>query len=267
MLREHPALIAYYRNVAVLSQKAVGYLAGIDVKRYENNKENRNLLTEQQALNLARLFNVHITLIIDSSIQSLTKDELQGLLLTSTGAQIEGSWRNTIGGEAEKVMQRLLVNEAKERQLLYALLPRVGTGAVVYDPAKLEEQLGQIERYRGIHLTNRASILFSSEPDITLVNNHSKTVGVIEVKGGADPAGALERYGAAKKSFNESRRTSSVIKTILVASCITREVQARIQQDESISEYFNLTEILSDQTAADHFMQSVFALLEPLTPS
>ena len=266
LLREYPALVAYYRNIAALSQKAVNYLAGIDVKRFENGKENRNLLTEQQALNLACLFNIHITLIIDSSIQSLTKEELHGLLLTSTGAQIEGSWRNTIGGEAEKVVQRLLVKEAKERQLLHALLPRVGTGVTIYDLAKLEEQLGQIERYRGILLTNRASILFSSEPDVSLVNKKGKTVGVIEVKGGADPAGALERYGAAKKSFDESRRTSSVVKTILVASCITREVQARIQQDESISEYFNLTEILSDNTVADHFMQSVFALLDTPTP-
>lgn len=240
----------------------MSYLAGIDVKRYENGKENRTLLTEQQAFSLARLFNIHITLIIDSSIQSLTKEELQGLLLTSTGAQIEGSWRNTIGGEAEKVVQRLLVKEAKEGQLLYALIPRVGTGVTIYDPAKLEEQLGQIERYRGILLTNQASILFSSEPDISLLNKQGMTVGVIEVKGGADPAGALERYGAAKKSFDESRRINSTVKTILVASCITKEVHARIQQDDSISEYFNLTEMLGDQAVAGRFMQQVFALLE-----
>ncbi len=267
LLREYPRLLAYYRNIAALSQKAVGYLTGIDVKKYETSKENRYLFTQTQALTLARLFNVHITLIVDSSIQSLTSEELHGLLLTSTGAQIEGSWRNTIGGEAEKVVQRLLVKDAKERNLLSALIPRIGTGVEMYDPAKLEEQLGNIERYRGIMLTNQTSILFSSEPDISLLNKQGTTVGVIEVKGGADPAGALERYGAAKKSFDEIRRINPVVKTFLVASCITREVHTRIKQDPTISMYFNLTEILSEAATYDNFMQQVFSLLESVSPA
>lgn len=210
----------------------------------------------------ALLFNTHISLIIDSSIESLSKDELQGLLLTSTGAQIDGSWRNKIGEEAEKIVQRLLVKETIERNLLSALIPIPGVAVVPYDSTQLDEQLGHIEQYRGILLTNRTSILFSSEPDISLLNKQGTTVGVIEVKGGADPAGALERYGAAKKSFEESRRDNAGVKTILVASCITLEVQTRIQQDPTISFYFNLTQILSDSELSSQFMQQVFALLE-----
>ena len=262
LLREHPTLLAYYRNIAALSQKAVRYLTNIDVKKHEEEKANRRLLTEAQALTLARLFNTHISLIIDSSIESLSKAELQGLLLTSTGAQIDGSWRNKIGEEAEKIVQRLLVKETKERNLLLALIPITGSAVVLYDPAQLDEQLGHIEQYRGINLTNQTSILFSSEPDISLLNKQGATVGVIEVKGGADPAGALERYGAAKKSFEESRRDTASVKTILVASCITFEVQTRILQDPTISIYFNLTEMLSDAAIADQFMQQVFSLLD-----
>jgi hypothetical protein len=262
LLRERPALLAYYRNIAALSQKAVRYLTNIDIKKHEEEKVNGHLLTEPQALILARLFNTHISLIIDSSIESLSKDELQGLLLTSTGAQIDGSWRNKIGEEAEKIVQRLLVKEAKERDLLLAFIPITGPAVVLYDPAQLDEHLGHIEHYRGINLTNQTSILFSSEPDISLLNKQGSTVGVIEVKGGADPAGALERYGAAKKSFEESRRDNAGVKTILVASCITSEVQTRIQQDPTISSYFNLTEMLSDPAIADQFMQQVFSLLE-----
>jgi cobyrinic acid a,c-diamide synthase len=98
-------------------------MASIDVKKYEyeSNQENQPTLTDSQALALARLFNIPVSLIIDASIQSLTKEELQGMLLISTGAQIDGSWRNRIGEEAEKVVQRLFVNEAKERGLLSAL--------------------------------------------------------------------------------------------------------------------------------------------------
>ncbi len=262
LIREHSTLVAYYRNIAALSQKAVKYLVGIDVKKIETDEENRYPLTEDKARKLAYLFNEHISLIIDSSIESITKEELYGILLTSTGSQIDGSWRNAIGEEAEKVVQRLLVKEAKERNLIAALIPRVGTTIDLYNPDKLEEQLGNIERYRGVLLVNHTSILFSSEPDVSLLSNQGTTVGVIEVKGGADPAGALERYGAAKKSFEESLRSNSAAKTILVASCITAQVHARIQNDSTISTYFNLTEILSeDSTKYDQFVQEVFSLL------
>lgn len=132
----------------------------------------------------------------------------------------------------------------------------------MYNPAQLDEQLGNIERYRGVMLVNQTSILFSSEPDISLLDNQGRTVGVIEVKGGTDPAGALERYGAAKKSFEEALRRNSEVKTILVASCITAQVQTRIQLDSTISCYFNLTEILSeDSTQYAQFVQEVFSLL------
>lgn len=262
LLREYPRLLAYYRNVAALSQKAVGYLVKVDVKKVETDVSNRISLNPEQALALATLFNEHITLIIDASIQSLTKEELYGLLLTSTGAQIDGSWRNAIGEEAEKVVQRLLVNEAKERNLLGALILRIGTAVEPYDPGRLEEQIGNIHKYRGILLTNKTSILFSSDPDISLIDERGATASAVEVKGGADPAGALERYGAAKKSFEEARRLTPDIPTILVASCITSEVHTRIRQDPLITSYFNLTELLSEGAAEYHqFMQLIFSLL------
>jgi hypothetical protein len=35
LIREHSLLLAYYRNITVLSQKAVKYLAAVDVKKIE----------------------------------------------------------------------------------------------------------------------------------------------------------------------------------------------------------------------------------------
>lgn len=266
LLREHPRLLAYYRNIAALSQKSVSYLlkVGADIKKLEADSQNRYSLNEVQALTLARLFNEHITLIIDSSIQSLTPDELYGLLLSSTGAQIDGSWRNAIGEEAEKVVQRILVKEVKERNLLAALIPRVGAAVELYDPDRAEEQLGHFERYRGIMLTNRTTILFSSEPDVSLLNPDGTTLCVFEIKGGADRAGALERYGAAKKSFEEVRRSNRDVTTILIASCITPEVHTRINQDPLISSYYNLTELLSEtSTVYQQFIQTLLSFLIP----
>ena len=48
---------------------------------------------------------------------------------------------------------------------------------------------------------SREPVLVSSEPDIPLINTDGSTIAVIEIKGGTDPAGALEQYGATKKSF------------------------------------------------------------------
>lgn len=202
-------------------------------------------------------------MIIDSSIESLTEKELYGILLASTGTQIDGSWRNAIGEEAEKIVQRLLIKEAKELKLLTAFIPRTGTAIELYNSDNLEQQLGNIQSYRGIMLANHTSLLFSKEPDISLLNNQGITVGVIEIKGGTDPAGALERYGAAKKSFEEALRINPEVKTILVASCITTEVNTRIENDSTISTYFNLTEILTEQKLQyKNFIQEVFSLLQ-----
>ncbi|MGF1673024.1 MAG: XcyI family restriction endonuclease, partial [Rivularia sp. (in: cyanobacteria)] len=97
----------------------------------------------------------------------------------------------------------------------------------------------------------------------SLLNNQGITVGVIEIKGGTDPAGALERYGAAKKSFEEALRINPEVKTILVASCITTEVNTRIENDSTISTYFNLTEVLTEQKLQyKNFIQEVFSLLQ-----
>ncbi|HKV59283.1 MAG TPA: hypothetical protein VJO32_13415, partial [Ktedonobacteraceae bacterium] len=110
--------------------------------------------------------------------------------------------------------------------------------------------------------SNHLNYLLRSTYFYRKLRKYSTTVGVIEVKGISNPEGALERYEAAKKSFEESRRDNAHVKTILVASCITSEVQTRIQQDSTISFYFNLTQILSDPALSSQFMQQVFSLLE-----
>lgn len=262
LLREYPVLLAYYRNIAALSQKSIGYLIGIDVKKYEDKQDNTIVLPTQDVFALTRLFNEHISLIIDSSIESFTGEELHALLLASTGAQIDGSWRNKIGEEAEKVVQLLLIKEAVKRNLLVAFIHRLGTGMDPYDPERLEDQLRDIGKYRGILLNNQTSILFSSEPDITLMGKNGLPWGVIEVKGGTDPAGALERYGAAKKSFENTRKDAPGAKTILIASCITSEARERISNDrQTIDEFFNLTEVIKEKERYHEFVNLVFAIL------
>ncbi len=267
LLREYPTLLAYYRHIAALSQKSVGYLVGIDVKKYEADQNNTVTLLTKDVFTLARLFNEHMSLIIDSSIENLTGEELHALLLTSTGAQIDGAWRNAIGEEAEKVVQRLLIKEAVKRDLLAAFIPRFGTTMERYEHEKLEEQLRDIGKYRGVHLNNQTSLLSSSEPDVTLLGKNGFPWGVIEVKGGTDPAGALERYGAAKKSFENTRKDAPEAKTILIASCITDEAKERISKDKkTIDKFFNLMEVLKETEKYKEFVDFVFHILDGNAP-
>lgn len=245
LLREHPHLIGYYRNVSVLSQKAAKYLSKTDTKRFEEYKKSD--LTETQALSLSFLFNEHISLIIETAFGEFEEKEIHGLLFASTGAQIDGSWRNSIGEEAEKIVQIILTQEVIRQKLLQAFIMRINGEIEIPTNDNIEKIIKNIKEIKGLMLTNQKSILFSSEPDLTIIDKTGKTELVIEVKGGTDPAGALERYGASKKSFEHSLKENKKVKTCLLASCITAEVESRIKNDKTVSRYFNLTEVLTDE--------------------
>ncbi len=260
LLREHPVLVAYYRNVAALSQKSVSYLVGISPTRFEG--ESVKDMSETQALALSKLFNEHISLIIESALEGFNNEHIKGLLFASTGAQIDGSWRNAIGDEAEKFVQKILIREAIDLSQLTAFLLRdFHSGVEKFDQEDSSGQLGRVSEFRGFMLKNKKSILFSSEPDVSLIDKDGSTIAVIEVKGGTDPAGALERYGAAKKSFEEAIRQNANVITVLAASCITSEVEARVKSDKTIREYFNLTEILTIEEEKQKFLDYIFKTL------
>ncbi|MHC4805998.1 MAG: XcyI family restriction endonuclease [Planctomycetota bacterium] len=256
LLREHTTLTAYYRNVAALSQKAARYLSGVDANKFENNEQAN--MNEVEALALSTLFNEHISLIIENALEGFEDKHIKGLLFASTGAQIDGSWRNEIGVESEKIVQKMLIKGALDRSKLTAFLLREESGGV--EPIAGKETSALLDRvgeFRGFTLKNKRSVLFSSEPDISLIDQDGTTVGVIEVKGGADPAGALERYGAAKKSFEESIRQKPDVITILVASCITSEVETRLNADKTVKKFFNLTSLLTDEGNRKNFLDYI----------
>ncbi len=261
LLREHPRLIAYYRNIACISQKGMRILTGVDVSGYETDSENKRSLTDAQTMALVTVLNAHMSLLIETSVYTLTVNDVTGLLFASTGAQIDGSWRNAVGAEAEKVVQRLLIKEGITRKIIAGFLFKKRSNVEIMSSAPQDEQLGQIDRYRGMILTNQTSIIFSQDPDISLLDADGKRVGVIEVKGGLDAAGVLERYGAALKTFEDARRDHPGVATILIESIVTLEVTARLAQ-QSFIEHFLIGDILSASAdTSDRFMVRVFSLL------
>jgi hypothetical protein len=92
---------------------------------------------------------------------------------------------------------------------------------------------------------------------VSIRNTEGVLKSTIEVKYGLDPAGALERYGAAKKSFEQATKENRRVHNIYLASCITPEVRNRIKEDRLVNEDFNLTEVLGNAEKRSEFLRRV----------
>lgn len=106
-------------------------------------------------------------------------------------------------------------------------------------------------------LANGYQFKFESEPDISVLDPDGLLVGAIEVKGGLDPAGALERYGAAKKSFDAAKAINKNCMTLYLSGAVTKEVEKRIADDRSVWKWVDLSQVLTDGRVRERFLQDV----------
>ncbi len=254
VLVEHPKLVAYYRNMAAISLKGVQYLA-FNVTPYESGKKTE--IPYKQASELAKLFNAHISAVVESAL-SVTINNLTALMYSSAGTTVDGSWRNKIGDEAETMVKSYIARPAVENGWVDSLIDK-NNSPVEFDPNF--DYVANISFFRGIKLKNKRTLLFSSEPDISFISEDGRPLTVIEVKGGTDPAGALERLGAIKKSFEHSRIENDGVETILVVSCITNEMKTRLEKDPLIDEVYNLTSLIIDMDYRESFISKLINLL------
>ncbi|MFQ4144767.1 XcyI family restriction endonuclease [Chlorogloeopsis sp. ULAP02] len=256
VLLEQPKLSGYYRSVAVLPQKAAKKLAFSSIDSIE---EGKGKLSQDRALILCQLYNSHSSLIIEST-NEYSQTDMQALMYASAGAQINGSWLNKIGEEAELLTRRILIRLLLDAQYIVAAILKDGSSRL--DSEYLQDLVDKVDLLSGVRLINQTSIIFSTEPDLSLLNPSGEIVAVIEVKGGKDTAGALERYGAAKKSFEEAKRFNPHVTTIFLASCITDEVNRRLQNDEIVNYVYNLTQIVTSEEARYHFASDVLRFID-----
>jgi hypothetical protein len=250
ILVEHPKLISYYRNVAAIPLKGVQYLA-FNVTDYETEK--RSDLKYERALKLAKLFNSHTSAIIESTL-SVDFEKIKSLMFASAGATVDGSWRNKVGEEAETIVKSYILRLALEKDMVASFIDTDGCPVPF---RRGVDYVSNVQHFRGFKLKNKKSVLFGSEPDISFIDKGGKPTCAIEVKGGTDPAGALERLGAIKKSFEHALRSNKKANTILLASCITTEMSKRLRRDPNVKLVFNLTEIISDLERRELFLRKI----------
>ncbi len=130
-----------------------------------------------------------------------------------------------------------------------------------YDPQRHAEVINRMADLRVIRFHGGYHLLFGSEPDISLRDPTDKPVLAVEIKAGADPAAALERLGAALKSFENDRNANPEVKTVYVVRCLTPELQKRINEGGFFDHTFALSDLLVQEgrqkTFANLFLRSM----------
>ncbi|HCN27361.1 MAG TPA: hypothetical protein DIT64_00925 [Verrucomicrobiales bacterium] len=238
ILMEHPRTSLYYRGMAGLSIKAAKDYCG-NVERLEQGGAS---IPEDKALRLARGYNIFICSIIVNSTAWTLENGHRNIIATM-GISLDGSMRNKVGEIGEDRVRRMVVLWLIDKGLV------ADAGITV---ESIESDLpDEIALDRGILMR------FASEPDITF-EKAGVWLATVEIKGGIDPAGALERYGAAKKSFEHAVNHSRRCRNFYIGGVLTPELKRRIRDDRLVEKTFSMIELLQSETAREAFCGELF---------
>ena len=229
LLKAIPEASLHYRGIALLSRKRVQEIAG-SVDNWERSPAKARV-SEQKALKVSRLYNAVISAILLDSTDWTLDDGYRNILAT-VGITEDGAMRNIIGQEAEQAIKDRLLDWVSAQRLL----------------------IGETSEPRS-DWTLQGGVLmrFGSEPDISFERD-GKLAVLIEIKGGKDPAGALERLGAVKKTFDE---TPVDCKNFLVAGVVTTTMRERLEEMR-IEDDFDIESLLHDDRDWARFLNEVF---------
>lgn len=216
-----PGGIGYYRMLAMVSQKSM-IRVGLPSKRYEDG----NIPEDQVAWAIAQ----HLNKIISSLVESDEKIDAREFDLwrgMAAGAQAQGSWQNTKGNRIEIVIKGIIRRRLREMGL-------VSSEAV--DESRMSLNDGRIA-------------VFADEPDVGFYEEE-RIVAAVEIKGGIDTAGVLERVGAAIKSLNRAKEENPNSTTILILQgvSITQQAIDDLKTNQNaVNHWFIVEEVLGDE--------------------
>lgn len=221
ILKQINGSTAYYRMLSMVSQKSMSQV-GSAVTAFE---QGNRLPNEAAAIKLANHFNRIISHLIeaDETINAKEFDLWRGM---AAGSQAQGSWQNMKGQQAEILLKGLLEKRLKSENLIV--------------------EIGE----KSILLNDGRVVKFSSEPDLAIFSNEKIEIA-IEIKGGIDGAGVLERIGAALKSLKRAKAENSDSITILIMQEVSFSATAQKDIDrnrDAISHFFMLERLIDDET-------------------
>ena len=250
VITSEPRLIAYYRCLALLPQKGMQRLAS-STQRQEDGKSG---IDHERASAVAKAVNEILSLLIESD-PDWKLECARTAAIMNYGTQVNGSWRNAIGEEGANRVKDLLVSHLVGSNVVREVA--ISNGARV----AMSTSPPAVSDMRALILKTGYVVAFGSEPDVSIRDAHRTLVGTIEVKYGLDPAGALERYGAAMRSFQAAVRENARVINIYLASCFTPELRRRMNEDRLVNQDFNLLEVLGDKDRRLRFLDYVRRLV------
>ncbi len=218
--------VSYYRMLSMASQKSMNQI-GLATTRYE---QTDNLPSSETANRICHRLNALICSLIeqDQEIEEREFDLWRGM---AAGSQAQGSWQNRKGDLIEEIMRRDVVSQ----------LSRVGLIDTRH-PVDIRNRTVEF------NLVDGRIIRMGSEPDIEVITK-GRIQAAVEVKGGIDPAGVLERVGAAIKSLRRSKEQSPGAITVLVMTAVSLSAQARsdiASSRLSVNYLFTVEDVLHD---------------------
>lgn len=224
VLREKPKRVSYYRMLAMVSRKSMSKV-GLAVNGYEDGRER---LGYAKALEISRHLNKIISILIEHDVEIDPRefDLWRGM---AAGSQAQGSWQNIKGDRAEIVIKELIERRVREKGLI------------------IKETIhGKSEKFE---LKDGRLLVMGSEPDIGIYKNNIIQIAV-EIKGGIDSAGVLERFGAALKSLRRAKQENSKSVTILVMQgvSLTSKAEEEISKSKAIIDhFFRIEDVMSNE--------------------
>jgi len=232
VLKQNPKRVGYYRMLAMVSQKSMARV-GLSINRYE---EGRSYLDDDAALEISKHLNKIISILIehDETVDDREFDLWRGM---AAGSQAQGSWQNTKGDRAEVVIKELIERRVREKGLIFE-----------------EKAHGKGETLK---LKDERLLILGSEPDIGIYEDDIIQIAV-EIKGGIDPAGVLERFGAALKSLRRAKQESPNSITILIMQgvSLTSKAMEEIDRSKNIIDYFfTIEDVIGNEDARKHLFK------------
>ena len=231
LLCRHPRTSEYYRGIALLSRKRVSEIA-VSVDSWESGA--RATVSETQSARVARLYNAVISSIIEGATGWTLENGYRNII-ANMGIGLDGTVRNLIGRDAEQLVKGRITEWLDRREL------------IVQRNADATQ----------FALPSGYSMRYGSEPDIQFqltVNNETSLIATIEINGGKDAAGALERLGAVQKSFEETPPNCA---NFLIAGIITSEMAQRLDT-MGITRRYLLDDLIRDGEPWVGFLNEVF---------
>ncbi len=244
LLMEIPTASLYYRGLCGLSLKAARDYFGAVENLEKGNKRAR--ISEDKALKMAQTYNTFICSIIKNSAD-WTLENGYRTIIANLGITLDGIMRNKVGDIAEQRIRTFVLEWIIDKGLL--IEPPI-------DKEDIQDNLPS-----EFCLIDNVLMKFSSEPDISfwrVSEGENKLLVVVEIKGGTDPAGALERYGAATKSFQHALSQNTQCKNFFLAGVYTPELERRIMDDRLVEKYFDVVEIIENTNKRKEFFSELF---------